>query len=94
MPAPRIGGRAQQLERVADRGAFVDLLVRDADVERFFQMHGEGDEIEWWHEVGRLVAAHDGPSGLLLAVRELATEQVSLDDVTAVAVYRRSEGDR
>jgi phosphoserine phosphatase RsbU/P len=52
------------------------------------------DQVEWWHEVGRLVAAHEEPSSLLLAVRELATEQVSLDDVTAVAVYRRSEGDR
>jgi phosphoserine phosphatase RsbU/P len=47
------------------------------------------DQVEWWHEVGRLAAAHDEPAATLLAVRELATEQVSLDDVTAVVVHRR-----
>lgn len=49
------------------------------------------DQVEWWHEVGRLVVAHDEPAAALLAVRELATEQVSLDDVTAVVVHRRPE---
>lgn len=50
------------------------------------------DEVEWWPEVGELVGAHDDPAGLLLAVRELASAQVSLDDVTAVAVYRQPDG--
>jgi phosphoserine phosphatase RsbU/P len=50
------------------------------------------DQVEWWHEVGRLVAAHEDPSQLLLAVRELTASQVSLDDVTAVVVYRGPEG--
>ena len=52
------------------------------------------DQVEWWHEVGRLVAAHEEPSTLLLAVRQLASELVSLDDVTAVVVYRRPEDRR
>jgi phosphoserine phosphatase RsbU/P len=49
------------------------------------------DQHEWWEEVGRLVAKHAEPADILDAVRDLATEQVSLDDVTAVAVYRRPE---
>lgn len=49
------------------------------------------DQVEWWHEVGRLVAEHDTPAAMLLAVRELATVQVSLDDVTAVAVFRSGD---
>ena len=52
------------------------------------------DQVEWWHEVGRLIAAHDEPATLLLAVREMATRQISLDDVTAVVVHRQSVGDR
>ena len=50
------------------------------------------DQQEWWQEVGRLVAKHADPTEILGAVRDLAVEQVSLDDVTAVAVYRRPEG--
>jgi sigma-B regulation protein RsbU (phosphoserine phosphatase) len=49
------------------------------------------DQQEWWEEVGRLVAKHADPTEILDAVRDLATEQVSLDDVTAVAVYRKPE---
>ncbi|MCF6376473.1 SpoIIE family protein phosphatase [Nocardioides KLBMP 9356] len=50
------------------------------------------DQREWWREVGSLVARHADPAGVLEAVRDLATALVSLDDVTAVAVYRRPEG--
>lgn len=50
------------------------------------------DQKEWWTEVGNLVATHAEPARILAAVRDLAVEQVSLDDVTAVAVYRRPEG--
>ena len=50
------------------------------------------DQREWWREVGQLVAKHPDPTAILAAVRDLATEQVSLDDVTAVAVYRRQDG--
>ena len=49
------------------------------------------DQVEWWHEVGRLVRDHADPSGLLSAVRQVTAEQISLDDVTAVAVYRAEE---
>lgn len=49
------------------------------------------DQVEWWHEVGRLVSAHDKPATVLLAVRDLAAANISLDDVTAVVVYRQSE---
>jgi sigma-B regulation protein RsbU (phosphoserine phosphatase) len=52
------------------------------------------DQVEWWTEVGGLVRAHDDPTQLLLAVRELSTSQVSLDDVTAVAVYRQLQDAR
>jgi sigma-B regulation protein RsbU (phosphoserine phosphatase) len=52
------------------------------------------DQPEWWHEVGGLVAQHPDPTAILAAVRDLATEQVSLDDVTAVAVYRRQDGEQ
>jgi hypothetical protein len=52
------------------------------------------DQVEWWHEVGRLVGAHAEPAGLLLAVRAMTAELVGTDDVTAVAVYRSPEGDR
>lgn len=50
------------------------------------------DQVEWWPEVAELVSRHDDPAALLVAVRELATERVSLDDVTAVVVHRRPEG--
>ncbi|HXH79313.1 GAF domain-containing SpoIIE family protein phosphatase [Nocardioides sp.] len=49
------------------------------------------DQVEWWHEVGRLVADHADPPGLLTAIRMLTVDQLGLDDVTAVAVYRASE---
>lgn len=49
------------------------------------------DQVEWWHQIGRLVSAHPEPTSLLLAMRDLATARVSLDDVTAVVVYRQSE---
>jgi phosphoserine phosphatase RsbU/P len=52
------------------------------------------DQAEWWTEVGAMVRAHADPTQLLLAVRELSTSQVSLDDVTAVAVYRLPEDGR
>jgi phosphoserine phosphatase RsbU/P len=40
------------------------------------------------------VVEHADPAGLLLAIRAMTSEQVSLDDVTAVAVYRLPEDDR
>jgi len=44
----------------------------------------------WWVEIGELVAGHTSARDVLDAVVRLATEQVPLDDVTAVAVYRRA----
>lgn len=52
------------------------------------------DQVDWWPEVGALVSEHADPAGLLLAVRKMTAAQVSLDDVTAVAVYRRPEDGR
>lgn len=52
------------------------------------------DQSRWWKEIGLLVAEHPEPAKLLLAVRELATEMVSLDDVTVVAVYRQPEAEQ
>jgi hypothetical protein len=52
------------------------------------------DEADWAPEVGKLVRAHEDPAGLLLAVRELASAQVSIDDVTAVTVFRLPEDPR
>jgi phosphoserine phosphatase RsbU/P len=49
------------------------------------------DDVEWWHEVADLVGRHEDPTALLLAVRQLTSEQVALDDVTAVVVHRQPE---
>lgn len=47
------------------------------------------DQSTWWDDIARLVGDHAEPATLLLAVRELVGELVSLDDVTVVAVYRQ-----
>ncbi|HEY0950126.1 GAF domain-containing SpoIIE family protein phosphatase [Nocardioides sp.] len=46
------------------------------------------DPDHWWEPVGALVAAHDDTTSLLAAIVRLALDQVQLDDVTAVAVFR------
>lgn len=48
------------------------------------------DQSRWWDDIARLVREHEEPATLLQATRDLAGELVSLDDVTVVAVYRRS----
>lgn len=47
------------------------------------------DQSRWWDDIAGLVSEHDEPAALLRAARELATQLVSFDDVTVVAVYRR-----
>ena len=46
------------------------------------------DPDRWWEPIGRLVADHKDTTSLLSAIVELAIEQVQLDDVTAVAMFR------
>jgi hypothetical protein len=47
------------------------------------------DPEHWWEPIGAIVAAHDDTTNLLSAIVRMAVDQVQLDDVTAVAVYRR-----
>lgn len=47
------------------------------------------DPEHWWRPIGALVAEHDDTTNLLSAIVRLAVERSQLDDVTAVAVYRR-----
>lgn len=47
------------------------------------------DAEAWWEPVGALVRAHDDTTSLLSAIVRMAVDQVQLDDVTAVAVFRQ-----
>lgn len=47
------------------------------------------DQSAWEEPVGALLAEHDGPSDLMATLRRLTVARTGLDDVTAVAVYRR-----
>jgi len=49
------------------------------------------DPERWWEPVGALVSEHDDTTNLLSAIVRLAVEQTQLDDVTAVAVFRRPD---
>ncbi|GAB3038530.1 hypothetical protein GCM10011376_33630 [Nocardioides flavus (ex Wang et al. 2016)] len=52
------------------------------------------DQSRWWYDIARLVAEHEEPAKLLLALRDFATARVSFDDVTAVVVHRSREDER
>lgn len=47
------------------------------------------DPEHWWEPVAELVLAHEDTTSLLSAIVRMAVDQVQLDDVTAVAVFRR-----
>jgi phosphoserine phosphatase RsbU/P len=47
------------------------------------------DPNSWAGPTGELLAQHDDPTSLLRALRRLTAARTGLDDVTAVAVYRR-----
>ncbi len=46
------------------------------------------DPEHWWEPVAELVLAHEDTTSLLSAIVRMAVDQVQLDDVTAVAVFR------
>ena len=49
------------------------------------------DPIEWWVPIGDLMREAADADALLAAVAQLARNRTALDDVTAVAVFRRTE---
>lgn len=49
------------------------------------------DPIEWWVPIGDLMREASDADALLAAVARLARTRTALDDVTAVAVFRRHE---
>lgn len=51
------------------------------------------DPTEWWVPIGDLIRQAPDADGLLAAVAGLARDRTALDDVTAVAVFRRAGGD-
>lgn len=51
------------------------------------------DPIEWWVPIGELMRTATDADSLLAAVAALARGRTALDDVTAVAVFRRAGGE-
>lgn len=51
------------------------------------------DPIEWWVPIGELIREASDAEALLASVARLTRERTPLDDVTAVAVFRRAPED-